>query len=65
MEKRERKNTIFSMEGEEQELLDTDKILEHATNYYKTLFVPSKKSSFTLSSALWGSKLLCLTRGEL
>ena len=51
------------MEGEEQELLDTEKILEHATNYYKTLFGPSEKSSFTLSSALWGPNS-CVSQEE-
>jgi hypothetical protein len=60
---KKRKNTIFSMEGEEQELLDTEKILEHATNYYKTIFGPSEKSSFTLSSSLWGPNS-CVSQEE-
>ena len=53
---KKRKNTIFSMEGEEQEIVDTNKILEHATSYYKTLFGPSENNKFTLDPRGWGGQ---------
>jgi len=45
--------------SEEQELLvDTEKILDHGTHYYKALFGPSEKNTITLDPMSWGNRIV-------
>jgi len=50
---RRRRSTIISLTDGDQEIVGTPQLLEHATNYYKSLFGPASSSTISLSSGLW------------
>ena len=50
---KKRKNTIFCLQKDEKSIVEDEKILEHATMYYKDLFGPSENPTFKLDSSCW------------
>jgi len=49
---RKRKNTILSLNDGESIITGDDVLLQHATNYYKTLFGPAPGNAFPLDPDL-------------
>ena len=50
---RRRKSKIFSLTDGDQEITGDQQLLEHATNYYKTLFGLATSSPISLNTSLW------------
>ena len=50
---RRRKNLIISMEDGDKTIEGDDKLLQHATTYYKNLFGPENGNAFPLDPSLW------------
>ena len=50
---KKRKNTIFSIHQNGEEIKEEDKILQHATDYYKELFGPSDDPAVSLDVVCW------------
>jgi len=50
---KKRKNIIFCLQKDEKSIVEDEKILEHATMYYKDLFGPSENPTFKLDSSCW------------
>jgi hypothetical protein len=51
MEKR--KNTIFHLEKDGENIDKEEDILKHATEYYRDLFGPSENPTFSLDPECW------------
>jgi hypothetical protein len=51
-----RKNTIFHLEKDGENIDKEEEILNHATTYYKTLFGPSESPTFTLDPNCCGQQ---------
>lgn len=65
---KKRKNTILSLQCEDRIIEEDDKLLEHATAFYKTLFGPEKEDRMKLDPQCWaeeekvnGEENKCLT----
>ena len=52
---KKRKNQIFSLEGENGIIKEQDQLLEHATQFYKSLFGPACDSGVELDPDCWGA----------
>lgn len=50
---RKRKNTIFSLEAESGNISDPKMLLQHATDYYRALFVPATSYPIQVDQTLW------------
>jgi hypothetical protein len=51
---RKRKNTMFSLNDNGVNIEGTDKLIEHATSYYKNLFGPAPGNIFPIDHDAWG-----------
>jgi hypothetical protein len=49
-------NTIFRLKTEDEEIMGDKELLDHATNYYKSLFGHSKKNELEVDDLLWKDK---------
>jgi hypothetical protein len=45
--------TIFTLKPEIEEIEGDKELLDHATNYYKSLFAHSEKNNFEVDHLLW------------
>lgn len=50
---KKRKNTIFCLQNENEQIEGDEKILEHATQYYKDLFGPSDSPNIQMDPGCW------------